>query len=192
MANLNVQSTVPSIPVASPTPTKAAAKAPEQATEKPALAKDAIAWADVPKSERVSAATSIKFKQTIVPYAVGGALVPAATGAVLGGFIGLFSGNAGKFAVEGAKMGLNWKFVAGGAAVGATIATAESAVMGGIVGTAPDKQSAMTRAGVASGILGLLTAENKMDVIGAGIGAAAESVSAGRLFDKAEAAVTKK
>ena len=186
MSNLSVQ-TSPVQPL--PAPAKASAPPPAaQPAEQPAaLAQDQLEWKAVPSSERIKTAISTTFKQTIVPYTVGGALAAPAAGAVLGGFIGLFSGQPGKFALEGAKAGM--KFMPHGAAVGAVVSGVDAAVTGTVVGSAPDKKSAMLRLGTLSTAVGILTARDKFDVIGAGIGGAAESVRAGQIFDKTEAAL---
>jgi hypothetical protein len=191
MANLSVQSNQPLLPVNTPKAAPAAkaestAKAPEQA----AMSKDSVEWKSVPASDRVKTAIATTFKKTIIPYTVGGALVAPAAGAVIGGFVGAFSGQAGKFALEGAKFGSRYSLH--GAAAGAVISGVDAAVTGTVVGTSPDKQSAMVRMGSITLITGLLTAEDGWDVLGAGVGGAAESVRAARIFDATNEALQKK
>ena len=126
MANLSVQSNQPLLPVNTPKAAPAAkaestAKAPEQA----AMSKDSVEWKSVPASDRVKTAIATTFKKTIIPYTVGGALVAPAAGAVIGGFVGAFSGQAGKFALEGAKFGSRYSLH--GAAAGAVISGVDAA-----------------------------------------------------------------
>jgi hypothetical protein len=186
MSNLSVQAS----PVQSlPAPAKTSAPTPgQQPAEQPAaLKQDQLEWKTVPASERIKTAVATTFKQTIVPYTVGGALAAPAAGAVLGGFIGLFSGQSGKFALAGAKAGM--KFMPHGAAAGAVVSGVDAAVTGTVVGSAPDKKSAMLRLGTLTTAVGVLTARDKFDLIGAGVGGAAESIRAGQIFDKTEAAL---
>ncbi|MBF2054909.1 MAG: hypothetical protein IGS03_15795 [Candidatus Sericytochromatia bacterium] len=161
---------------------KAAAPQAEKAAEKHNLGKDALQWGDVPTSTRVKTATATTFKQTIITYTVAGSLAGPVTGAAVGGFIGLFSGQAGKFAVEGAKMGA--RYMLHGTAAGAAISGVDALAMGTLVGTSPDRASAATRAGVLSGLIGLLGAEDALDIAVTGVGAAAEASRAGRIYDK--------
>lgn len=161
---------------------KPAAPQAEKAVEKYNLGKDALQWSDVPTSTRVKTATATTFKQTIIPYAVAGSLAGPVTGAAVGGFIGLFSGQAGKMAVEGAKFGA--RYMLHGAAAGAAISGVDALAMGTIVGTAPDRAAAATRAGVLTGLIGLVTAEDALDVAVTGVGAASEASRAGRIYDK--------
>lgn len=162
--------------------TKPAAPQAEQAVEKHNLGKDALKWSDVPTSTRIATATATTFKQTIVPYTVGGALAAPAAGAIVGGFIGAFSGQVGKFAAEGAKFGA--RYMLHTAAAGAVISGVDALAMGTVVGSAPDRNSAATRAGVLSGLIGLATAEDAIDVALTGVGAAVEASRAGRIYDK--------
>ncbi|PIQ23283.1 hypothetical protein COW36_08045 [bacterium (Candidatus Blackallbacteria) CG17_big_fil_post_rev_8_21_14_2_50_48_46] len=186
MGNLSVQNNQPILPIQQ-SPKAAPAQPAAPAAEKAAISKDSLEWKNIPSSERVKTAITTTFKQTIIPYTVGGALAAPAAGAVLGGFIGLFSGNAGKFAVEGAKVGA--RFMPHGAAAGAVISGVDAAVVGTVVGTSPDKQSAMLRLGTLSAVVGILSADDKWDMLGAGVGAAAESVRAGRIFEKTNEAL---
>lgn len=161
---------------------KPAAPQAEKTVEKHNLGKDALKWSDVPTSTRITTATTTTFKQTIVPYTIGGALAGPVTGAAIGGFIGLFSGQAGKFAVEGAKVGA--RYMLHGAAAGAVISGVDAVAMGTLVGTSPDRNAAATRAGVLSGLIGLASAEDAIDVAITGVGAVAEASRAGRIYDK--------
>lgn len=191
MANLSVQSNQPLLPVNTPkaAPAPKAESAPK-AAEQSAMNKDAVEWKSVPTSDRVKTAVATTFKKTIIPYTVGGALAGPIAGAAIGGFIGAFSGQAGKFAVEGAKFGS--RYALHGAAAGAVMSGVDAAVTGTVVGSAPDKQSAMVRMGSITLITGLLTAEDGLDVLGAGVGGAAGSLRAGRIFDETNAALQKK
>jgi len=189
MGSLSVHSSTTLTPVASQP--KAVAQQPQPAAQAPAqqsaLGKDILQWKDIPTSTRIGKATSTTFKQTVVPFAIGGALAPPLAGAAIGGFIGLFSGQPGKFAVEGMK--LTAKYMPVGAAVGVAAAGVDAAVVGSVVGSSPDKQAAMTRLGVGTAVLGLLAAEDAWDVVGAGASGAAQSLRAGRIFEQTEAAL---
>lgn len=182
MGNLSVQSNQVLTPVSAPKAAPAKAPAAQEAPKTPEIKKDSLEWKSVPTSERVTTAITTTFKSTIIPYTIGGALAAPATGAVLGGFIGLFSGNAGKFAVEGAKVGARYMHYT--AAAGAGLSAVDAVAVGTVVGSAPDKTSAMTRLGVGSAVLGLLSAEDAWDVVGAGANGAVQSVRAGQIYDK--------
>ncbi|MBT9548656.1 MAG: hypothetical protein IV090_24900 [Candidatus Sericytochromatia bacterium] len=182
MGNLSVQSNQVLTPVSAPKAAPAPAAPAQEAPKTAGIQKDNLEWKNVPTSDRVKTAIATTFKSTIIPYTIGGALAAPAAGAVFGGFIGLFSGNAGKFAVEGAKVGA--RFMHYTAAAGAGISAVDALAVGTVVGSAPDKSSAMTRLGVGSAVLGLLTAEDGWDAVGAVAGGAAESVRAGRIYDK--------
>lgn len=199
MSNLSIQRPA-SAPVQSVQPTQAqppksetaataahGLKAPEKASS---LAQDMTTWSTTSKSQRVKTAISETFKGTVLPAAVGGALAPAVAGAALGGFVGLFNGQVGTMAKEGFMAGL--KYAPHGAAVGVGLAGVDAAVVGTVVGTAPDKAAAMTRLGTATAVIGLLTAEDGWDVIDTGINTAANSVRAGHIFDKTNAALQEK
>lgn len=158
-------------------------------TKASSLAQDIVSWKEAPKSDRVKAAITATFKEVAIPYTVGGALAAPIAGAAIGGFFGLFNGTSASSALEGAKYAARYMPVT--AAVGLGVAGAESAVVGTVVGTSPDKQSAMTRMGGATAIIGLLTAEDGWDVVGTGVATVAESARAGRIFDKASEAIQK-
>ncbi len=190
MSNINVrtQPALASLPTQSAPAQKATAEkqAPAKASS---MAQDIVSWKDTPKSDRVKAAITATFKEVAIPYTVGGALAAPAVGAVMGGFIGLFAGKPGAAALEGAKAMI--KYMPVGAAIGLGVAGADAAVVGTVVGTSPDKQSAMTRLGGATAIIGLLTAEDAWDVVGTGLATVAESARAGRIYDKASDAIQK-
>ncbi|MGV3526885.1 MAG: hypothetical protein ACO1RX_21890 [Candidatus Sericytochromatia bacterium] len=190
MSNISVKPTQPMVPVSAPKQAPAQAQPAAQAPQKSAMANDVLQWKDVPSSTRVKTAITTTFKQNVIPYTIGGAIAAPLAGAALGAFVGAFAGTPGKGAIEGAKAMA--RFIPHGAAVGAAAAGVDAAVMGTAVGTAPDRQSAVTRVGAATAIIGLLTAEDAMDVIGTGVGTVAESARAGRIFDKTEAALQKK
>lgn len=174
-------------PAATPAKTSEPLKAAEQ---KSSLAQDVTTWSATPKSQRVKTAIAETFKSTALPSAIGGALAPAVAGAAFGGFVGLFNGQVGNMAKEGFIAGL--KYAPHGAAVGLALAGADAAVVGTVVGTSPDKAAAMTRLGTATAILGLLNAEDAWDVVDTGLSTAANSVRAGQIFDKTNAALEKK
>lgn len=189
MGSINAVSNV-QVPVSQASKPAAQAATPQKPAEQSGLQKDIVAWKDVPKSDRVKTAIATTFKQTVIPYTIGGALVAPAAGAAIGGFIGLFNGQPGKFAWEGAKAMA--KYMPIGAAAGAAVAGVDAAVVGTVVGTAPDRQSAMLRLGGATAIIGILTAEDKWDLVGTGVSTAAESVRAGQVFDRTNEALQKK
>lgn len=191
MSNMNVrpQPALTSLPTASTSPVAKASTEKPVPTKASSLAQDIVSWKEAPKSDRVKAAITATFKEVAIPYTIGGALAAPAVGAVIGGFIGMFAGTPGKGAIEGMKATV--KYMPLGAAVGLGAAGVDAAVVGTVVGTAPDKQAAMTRLGGATAIIGLLTAEDAWDVVGTGVATAAESVRAGRIFDKASDAIQK-
>lgn len=192
MSNLSVNRplSTPVAPATQQAQSKPAAegglKAPQKASS---LSQDMTTWSTTAKSDRVKVAITETFKSTVIPSVIGGALAPAVAGAALGGFIGMFNGQVANTAKEGFVAGL--KYAPHGAAAGLAIAGVDAAVVGTVVGTSPDKASAMTRLGTATAILGLLSAEDAIDVIGTGIDAAANSARAGKIFDKTNAALQK-
>ncbi len=159
-------------------------KTPEKAAS---LQNDLVQWSNTSTSKRVGTAIKETFKSTAIPSAIGGALAPAVGGAMLGGFVGMFNGQVGNMAKEGFMAGL--KYAPHGAAAGLAIAGADAVVVGSVVGSSPDKAAAMTRLGTATAIVGLLTAEDGWDVIDTGLNTAHNSVRAGRIFDKTNAAL---
>jgi hypothetical protein len=182
MSNFAIKANQPVAPLSAPKAAPAQAQAPQETAKPVGLAKDSIEWKDIPTSTRVKTAIATTFKSTIIPYTVGGALAAPAAGAVMGGFVGLFSGNAGKFALEGAKLGARYMPIT--AAAGAAVSGVDALAVGTVVGSAPDKTAAMTRLGLGTALMGLLSAEDAWDVVGAGVSGAAESVRGGRVYDK--------
>lgn len=183
----------PQQPISSVAPAKPAATPSSpvaQKSEQSSMQQDIVAWKDIPKSDRVKTAIATTFKKTILPYTIGGALAAPAAGAVLGGFVGLFNGQPGKGALEGAKFMARYMPLT--AAAGAAVSATDAAVMGTMVGTAPDKQAAMTRVGGLTAIVGILTAEDNWDLLGTGVATVAESARAGEVFDRTNEALQKK
>ena len=192
MSNLSVNRPVstpilPSSPAAQAKPAaQDGLKTPQKASS---LAEDMTTWSSTTKTDRVKVAITETFKSTVIPSVIGGALAPAVAGAAFGGFIGVFNGQVASMAKDGFMAGL--KYAPHGAAAGLAIAGVDAAVVGTVVGTSPDKASAMTRLGTATAILGLLNAENALDVIDAGVNTAVTSTRAGQIFDKTNAALQK-
>lgn len=171
-------------------PAKAGESAPAPAPAQASLSKDVVKWQDVSKGERIKTAIATTFKNEVIPYTVGGALAAPAAGALLGGFVGAFSGNAGKYAWEGAKYALKFAPITG--AMGAGAAGVDALAIGTAVGSSKDRHSAMVTVGAGSAILGLLSSNDKWDMLASGVGAAAESARAGKVYDKTLEALQKK
>lgn len=189
MSNLSIQTKPALTPIA--TPAKPAATTETKApAAQPGLKQDAVIWKEVPASTRIKTAIATTFKSEVIPYTIGGALAAPVGGALLGGFIGMFGGQPGKGAIEGAKMALKYAPIT--AAAGAGIAGVDALAMGTAVGSAPDRHSAQVRVGAGTAILGLLTADDKWDMLGAGVSGVAESARAGKIFDKTNEALQKK
>lgn len=181
-----------SSPVVTPQSTQkpATPEKPTQIQQAAEMAKDGVSWSNTAKTTRVGAAIKATFAETAVPYAIGGTVAVPLAGAAAGAFMGMFGGRA----LEGAKLGFmaTLKYAPVGTAVGLGAAGAQSLVTGTVVGTAPNKEAAVMRMGSLTAILGALNAEDASDLIGVAGDTVYEATLAGRVFDKAEAAVTGK
>lgn len=186
MSNLSVQNR----PVQAVGTLPAAPKA-EQASQAPkaqsTMEQDVVSWSNTAKGTRVKAAMTESFKETAIPYTIGGAVAVPLSGALVGGFLGLFGGDP----LGGAKIGVmaTAKYIPVGAAAGLGVSGAQSAVVGTVVGTAPTKEAAATRMGTLTAVVGVLTAEEPEDLIGVAVGTAHDASMAARIFDKAEARI---
>lgn len=186
MSNINVQNrpvqTVTALP-ATPKTEKTEQAAPQQSQ----MQQDVATWSTTAKGTRVKAAMTESFKETAIPYTIGGALAVPVGSALVGGFFGLFAGDP----MGGAKIAVKAtaKYIPVGAAVGLGVSGAKSAVVGTVVGTAPNKESAAVRMGTLTAVVGVLTAEEPEDLIGVAAGTAYDASMAARIFDKAEARI---
>ena len=188
MANLSVKSTptLQTLPAQSkPVQAQAAEKQTQEAAS--SLKQDVVQWSTASTGSKIKAATIETFKETAIPYTIGGAIAPPLAGAALGGFIGIFNGDP----LGGAKMGLKAgaHFMHYGAAAGLGASAVKSGVVGTVVGTSPTQAAAATRMGTLTAVVGILMAEEPVDLIGVAAETAYDATLAGRIFDKAKARV---
>lgn len=186
MANLSIKTSHPvqTLPAAPPQAT--APQKTNAAKATPAVVpKDEFKWSSASTGSRVKAATIESFKETAIPYTLGGALAPPLAGAALGGFIGLFNGDPIGTAKLGLKAGARYMHY--GAAAGLGISGLKSGVVGTVVGTAADKKAAVTHMATLTAVVGILNAEKPEDLIDVAGNTAYDATLAGRVFDKAEA-----
>ena len=187
MSNLSVQSR-PVQPVGTLPSAPAAPAQPQKTTEAPSqLQQDSMSWSEASTSSRIGAAATEVFKETALPYTIGGALAVPVGSAVLGGMIGLFSGDP--VGVAKAAVVATAKYIPLGAAAGLGVSGIQSGVMGTVVGTSPDKEAAAVRMGTLTAVVGVLTAEEPEDLLGVGVETAYNATMAARIFDKAEARI---